>query len=219
MKEFDRLIEIADILLGPNGCAWDKEQTPFTLQPYILEEAHEVIEAIDTKDPSKIREEAGDLFYTIIFLAKLAEMQKSFSVPELLNEAAEKLIRRHPHIFSENKSSDIEEIKKNWEQIKKSEKGHKDRKSALDGIPHSLPLLAKAQKIMKKMQLEENSFKTNGEELEEKLGVKLLAIIYEIDQADLDAESILRRILSKYEQKFRKDEKITGDNLQHKTFP
>lgn len=208
MKEFDQLLELADILLGPNGCPWDREQTFLTLQPYILEEAHEVLEAIDTQDPNKISEETGDLFYALIFLGKIGEKLGVFTLAQILSEVKDKLVRRHPHVFSNEKIETIEELKTLWESVKKTEKAQKDRKSALDGIPPKLPLLARAQKMIRKMKVKEN-FSTPSEDasIEEKMGNKLLSVIFEIEKHNLDAESLFRRCLNEHEEKFRLSEK------------
>src|SRR5262245_61160019 len=121
MKEFDELLEIADTLLGPNGCPWDKAQTYDTLKPYILEEAHELLEAIDLGDPVKIKEELGDCFYALLFLAKLAEQNEIFNIRDVFQLMLEKLIRRHPHIFGGVKVESSEDVVRNWEEIKKKE--------------------------------------------------------------------------------------------------
>lgn len=131
MKEFTRLLEIADKLLGPNGCPWDQEQTLFSLQTYLLEESHELIEAIDSNDPQKILEELGDLFYVLIFISQLGEKEGLFKLSDSLNAVAEKMIRRHPHVFAEVKVSSSADVMKNWEEIKAQEKGQAHRKKIL----------------------------------------------------------------------------------------
>ena len=150
MKSFDDLLKLADILLGENGCPWDKKQTIFTLQKHLIEEAHEVIEAIDSKDYDHIKEELGDLLYSIIFIAKVAEKEGKFSVDELTDELYKKYVRRHPHIFGEEKLETSEEVVKAWDKIKTTEKKKKNTGS----FPPTLPLLLKAQKIIKKLPIE-----------------------------------------------------------------
>ena len=103
MKQFDELISVAEKLLSPEGCPWDLKQTFTTLQPYVLEEAHEVIEAVDLNDDSKILEELGDLLYVIVFYGKLGEKQGRFSLKDIIDTIKEKLIRRHPHIYGDVK--------------------------------------------------------------------------------------------------------------------
>src|SRR3990167_8148889 len=105
MEEINHLLGIADQLLGPNGCSWDKEQTLFTLQPYLLEEVHEIIEAIDLLDFEKISEELGDVLYALVFVVKLSEKEGHFTMNEAVAGVCEKLIRRHPPVFGDVKVS------------------------------------------------------------------------------------------------------------------
>ena len=158
MNKFDQLLEIAAILNGPNGCLWDHKQTFTTLQQYLLEETHEVLEAVDSNDDHKIIEELGDLLYTIIFYAKVAQKQGRFTIEEIIDGVKEKLIRRHPHVFGDQKINTEEELEQNWEKIKKEEKGKEIRVHAFDGIPPSMPLLAKAQKVLKIMMKRRHDF-------------------------------------------------------------
>jgi len=148
MKEFASLLEVATVLNSPEGCPWDLEQTFASLRPYVLEEAHEVLEAVDTDDDQQMIEELGDLFYTVIFYAKVAERENRFSIKEILEQLRAKLIRRHPHVFGEEKAKSMEEVIQKWERVKDGENASKGRKSALDGIPITLPSLQKAQKLM-----------------------------------------------------------------------
>lgn len=211
MKKFDELLEVATRLNGPNGCPWDHQQTFLTLQPYVLEEAHEVIEAVDSGDDKKIVEELGDLLYTIIFYAKLGEKEQRFEIEDVIESVREKLVRRHPHVFGEVKTDQMEEIISRWEAIKKEEKAHENRKSILDGIPRTLPQLVKAQKILKRMRRTESSLlpEKHVEPLsEEKIGKKLLDLILQAVDADIDGESALRHALQELEESFRKQEQL-----------
>ncbi len=198
MKEFNDLLKIADQLLGPNGCSWDKEQTLFTLQPYLVEEIHELIEAIDTLDSEKISEELGDCFYALVFVAKLAEAQKKFNLPQVFAAVGEKLIRRHPHVFGDVLVSSNDDIVRNWEEIKKTEKSGQERKALFDGIPPTLPALPRAQKMAKKLR------KKNGGEgkalTEEQLGEELWALVRAAEWLNLDVESALRRKLAEVQK-------------------
>ena len=200
MDEFKKLLEIAETLLGPNGCPWDKEQTFFTLQPYLLEETHELIEAIDAEDPGKIKEELGDVLYALIFIAMLGERENRFTLPDAIASVAEKLIRRHPHVFGEKKTASSEEVVRNWEEVKKKE----GKKSPIEGIPLSLPALARAQKVISKtrrahhLQKPETALKSEGE-----LGEKLWQLVREAEAAGFDAESALRRACLSHEEKLK----------------
>jgi tetrapyrrole methylase family protein/MazG family protein len=197
MKEFKELLDIADQLLGPQGCPWDREQTFFTLQPYLLEETHELIEAIDMKDPSKISEELGDVLYALIFIAKLGEKESAFTLPDSIRMVADKLVRRHPHVFGNKKISTTDDVVTHWEEVKKKE----GKKSPIDNIPPSLPSLARAQKVIHKLK------KAKPEIVKEKisndLGQRLWDLVAEADSEGIDAESALRRTCLAYEKKFK----------------
>lgn len=208
MKEFDELMEVAAALNGPNGCPWDHKQTFLSLQPYVIEEAHEVIEAVDSNENDKILEELGDLFYTVVFYAKIAEKEGRFTMVDILNCEREKLIRRHPHVFGEQKIEHAEEVVKRWEKIKKTEKAHEARKSALDGIPKTLPSLVKAQKIIKKILRSESSLLSEKQKhlepcSESEVGEALFQWILRAEESGVDAESALRRTLDEYIQAFQ----------------
>jgi MazG family protein len=145
MKEFSELVRIMKKLRHPKrGCPWDREQTPQTLKEYILEEAHELIEAIDSGQAAEIREELGDLLLQIVFLAQLAEEKEQFSIRDVITGLSEKLVRRHPHIFAEVKVNNADEVKTNWEQIKIAEK---DKQSVISDYPPAMPSLLLAKRI------------------------------------------------------------------------
>ena len=122
MTKFKDLLDIADILLGEKGCPWDKKQTISSIKNFFKEEAEELVLAIDKKDEKNIIEEAGDLLYSIIFLSKIAEMENKFSIKDIIKSAKEKLIRRHPHVFSDVKVSSAKDVEKLWNEIKRKEK-------------------------------------------------------------------------------------------------
>jgi MazG family protein len=208
MDPFDALLDVTEKLLGPTGCEWDQKQTFLTLQPYVLEEAHEVVEAVDADDDGKIVEELGDLLYTIVFYGKLGEKNGRFSMKEILERVKEKLIRRHPHVFGETKVEGVDDIVKNWEKIKAEEKKEAKRESALDGIPPTLPALPRAQKILKRIQRSHPSLLSEEKETatEEEIGDQLVKLILRAEHNHIDAESALRRALSRLEATFRQVE-------------
>lgn len=212
MEEFDRLLGIADRLLGENGCPWDREQTFFSLQPYLLEETHELIEAIDSQSPLDMSEELGDVLYALVFIAKLGEIKRLFALSDAIRNVNEKLIRRHPHIFGEEAISSTDDVVKNWDAIKKTEMKGKGRKTILDGIPPTLSALPRCQKILHKLKRAKSEFFPNVEEVqlsEESVGERLWTLIAEAEKAGVDAESALRRFCAKKEEAFKK--KNTGD--------
>ncbi|MBS0628284.1 MAG: MazG family protein [Verrucomicrobia bacterium] len=205
MKEFDELLEVANRLMGPNGCPWDHKQTFFSLQPYVLEEAHEVIEAVDGQNDFEIIEELGDLLYTVIFYAKIAEKENRFSMKAIIQSIKDKLIRRHPHVFGSIEAKTEEEIVKNWNLIKGEEKGKEHRVSALDGIPDSLPTLSKAQKMVKVFERTKFASLENQEiKKEDEIAEELLALIQIAERSGVDIESALRRKLALDKKRFTK---------------
>jgi tetrapyrrole methylase family protein / MazG family protein len=192
MNEFNKLLEIADILLGPNGCPWDKKQTFETLKFFLIEEAYELVDAIDEKNSFHILEEIGDVLYILIFISKIAEKEKSFDISQVIKNISEKLIRRHPHIFADNKINNIDEIIKNWEEIKKTEINSYKRKNLFDELPKSMPFLVKVQKIIK--ILKRKNIIKNDEKFLSKTDFEnqILFLFIKAVNSDLDIESSLK---------------------------
>lgn len=147
---FDELVQLMAKLRAPDGCPWDRKQTHESLKPYLLEETYEVLETIDKQDEPKLREELGDLLLQILFHAQIAAERKAFSVEEVMQLLADKLVRRHPHVFGKKGDDALtpDQVYSNWEQIKKSERQQAGRsESVLDGVPKTLPALLRAFQI------------------------------------------------------------------------
>ncbi len=151
-KPIDRLIEIMRILRSPTGCPWDLKQSLSTLKEHLIEESHEVLDAIDSGDRNKLKEELGDLLLQVVFQAQLCREEGAFSFDDVATCIAEKLIRRHPHVFGSVRVGDADEVLRNWEAIKKSEgQGEADApRTTLAGVPRSLPALHKAHLVQKR---------------------------------------------------------------------
>ena len=147
---FKHLVAIVNTLMSENGCPWDRVQTRETLKPYLVEEAYETLEALDGNDPEAIKEELGDLLYQILFHAKIAENNNEFAIQDVVNSISDKMVHRHPHVFKDAEADTPDAVVQQWEEIKQNEKGKSQRQSLLDGIPHHLPGLARAQKLQKK---------------------------------------------------------------------
>lgn len=145
--EMDRLIRVIDKLLGPEGCPWDREQTPDSLCDYLIEECFELVSAIRSKDTEEIKEEMGDVFFLVLFIAHL--YGKSFSLNDVWNKGADKMILRHPHVFEDREFETREELMQNWEKVKKEEKSGKND-SPFASIPRNLPPLLMAYRINSK---------------------------------------------------------------------
>ncbi len=148
-QQFDVLREIIAELRGPNGCPWDKKQTHQSLKKYLIEEAYEVLEAIDEEDDDHLVEELGDVLLQVMLHAQIGEDEGWFSIDDIIQTLSEKMVRRHPHVFGEVDVKDEEDVLSNWEEIKKKEKGNV-RESVLAGIPKGLPQLMRAYEIQKK---------------------------------------------------------------------
>ena len=147
-----RLLIIMDKLRDPGGCPWDREQTLRTLTPYLLEEAHEVIEAIESGDAAHHREELGDLLFQVVFQSRIAREEGKFDFAAVCDAISDKLTRRHPHVFGDVAVSGSREVVKNWERIKaeeRKEKGQAER-SAVGGVPVALPALVRAERLTEK---------------------------------------------------------------------
>ncbi len=147
----DKVLDVISALLGPDGCPWDRKQTPETLCDYVIEEAFELVEAIRAGDAAEAAEELGDLFFLLLFIARLYEDQGDFTLNESMQANAAKMIRRHPHVFAEEQLHSQDELFQNWERIKRQEKADKDGpKGVFDSLPKGLPPLLKAYRINSK---------------------------------------------------------------------
>ncbi len=148
LDTFEAFRRIVAKLRAPDGCPWDRKQTRETLKPYLIEEAYEVIEALERGDTEKLCEELGDLLLIIGLEVQIAEERGEFRMSDVLQRINEKLIRRHPHVFGDLKVSGVNEVINNWEEIKRSE--GKSEKSLLDGIPRGIPALAYSQIVQQR---------------------------------------------------------------------
>ena len=202
MDAFDRLIEVAKTLNSPGGCPWDIKQTFHSLQKYVIEEGHELVEAVDGGDDKHVLEELGDLFYVVIFYAMVAEREGRFTLDEIIDHEREKLIRRHPHVFGKEEVKEADEVLKVWERVKSEEK--KERRTLLEGIPKGLDLIMRAQKVLEKIKrhnLDHFLEPAEDDVTEDAIGKRLLEIVYLAASRDIDAMGALRRELSSVEKR------------------
>ena len=232
MKEelFKSLVEVIATLRGENGCPWDREQTHTSLKSTLIEETYETVEAIDSAQPDKLKEELGDLLLNIMLQAQIAAENSDFDIYDVIDTLTEKLIRRHPHVFGDVNVENSDDVVKNWEAIKKEEAGNEDRESILDGIPIALPSLLRAQKIQKRAarvgfdwddiqdviskvheelaEVKESLQKNKQAEIEMEIGDLLFAVVNLCRFVELQAEETLRKSNRKFIQRFKKMEKI-----------
>ena len=147
-----QVLEIMAALRSPEGCPWDREQDHQTLRWHAVEEVYELLDAIEARDDQELAEELGDLLLQVVFHAQLARERGAFDFDALCQRLADKLVRRHPHVFGDTKVKSVDQVWANWETIKKAEKQgtRHERPSSLDGVPRGLPSLMQAQKLIKK---------------------------------------------------------------------
>jgi tetrapyrrole methylase family protein/MazG family protein len=147
---FERYYQTIETLFGPNGCPWDREQTPESLRTNLAEEMYECIEAIDEGDAEHIREELGDVFSVVMMIAFIFESRGAFTIDDVAGGITDKLIRRHPHVFGDVKVRDSDEVLANWTRIKREVEGRAEKASAMDEVSKALPPLERAWKLQKK---------------------------------------------------------------------
>ena len=195
-SELQRLVEVMDRLRSPGGCPWDAEQTHESLVKYLLEESYEFIDSIDAKDREGMREELGDVLLQVYFHSRIAQDHPTdpFSIEDVARAIADKLIRRHPHVFEGLQVSGTEEIIDNWEEIKAKEKG---RTSALDGVALAQPALPLVEKLLYraekyKVNIELTKYQSNKPATEESVGEALASIIAWARDNEIDPENALR---------------------------
>jgi tetrapyrrole methylase family protein/MazG family protein/ATP diphosphatase len=216
-----RLVAVMQRLLAPDGCPWDREQSFESLRKYALEEACEVIDAIDSGDRKAIREELGDLLLQVVFQAELGRKEGAFAIDDVVSGIVEKLVHRHPHVFGDMDAKDADEVLRNWEKIKAKEKGER---GVLGGVPRSLPALTRAQRIGEKVErvgfdwpdargsrekvkeelAELDQAIASGDEkaIEDEMGDVLFALVNLSRHTKIDAEGALRRTIDKFTRRF-----------------
>jgi tetrapyrrole methylase family protein/MazG family protein len=224
-QDFQNLLKIIEKLRSPDGCLWDIRQKKEDVGRYLIEEAYEVIDAIDSGSTKGLKEELGDLLFQILFLARISEENGQFNISDVIKEISEKMIRRHPHVFQDEKVKDIGEIKSNWEEIKKHEKDIQDiDQSLFSRIPKSLPPLLKAQKItkeaskvgfdwrdiegvLKKIDEELAEFRAalrsnEKEKLKDEIGDVIFSLVNLSRFVEVSADEALRSSIKKFTERF-----------------
>lgn len=226
---FASLVDVIAILRGENGCPWDREQTHTSLKSTLIEETYETVEAIDSGEPDKLKEELGDLLLNVMLQAQIASENEDFDIDDVIDSLTEKLIRRHPHVFSDVDVENSDDVVKNWEAIKSQEAGYEDRESVLDGIPIALPALLRAQKVQKRAarvgfdwedindvvdkvdeelaEVKESLTGNNPDEIEIEIGDLLFSVVNLCRFVEIQAEESLRQSSRKFIQRFKRMEK------------
>ncbi|HEX7533686.1 MAG TPA: nucleoside triphosphate pyrophosphohydrolase [Syntrophales bacterium] len=222
---FRRLLETIQKLRSKDGCLWDREQRREDMAKYILAETYELVDAIEDGSPEALKEEMGDLLFQIFFLAHISEEAGDFKLPDIMKNVTEKMIRRHPHVFGNTRVKNIDEIKNNWEDIKRNiEKRDENARGLFDKIPRSLPALERAQKVtaaaskvgfdwvrtedvLAKIEEELNEFKSSLAAndckcIREEIGDLLFSLVNISRFVNVNAEESLRASLAKFMDRF-----------------
>ena len=215
-----------------DGCEWDKEQTFKSIAPFTIEEAYEVADAIERENISDLKEELGDLLLQVVFLSQIAKEEELFSFDDVAKTISEKLVRRHPFVFSDKKNHSSEEQINQWEEIKQKERSKKNQEGILEGIAKNLPSLQRSQKIQKRvssvgfdwpdtkgvfekikeelMELEEAVESNNKESIQEEIGDLYMIITNLSEKLGVNSEEALRKSNVKFEKRFNYIEKELG---------
>ncbi|MGE5620861.1 MAG: nucleoside triphosphate pyrophosphohydrolase [Sphingomonadaceae bacterium] len=228
LGSFDSFVRIVARLRAPDGCPWDRQQTHESLKPYVVEEAYEVVEAIDKGDPATLSEELGDLLLQVLLHAQIADEAGDFDVTDVIGAIAAKMVRRHPHVFGEVSVSGAQEVLANWEAIKRAERGKKEEaESMFAGIPKHMPALQAAQEVQgraarvgfdwKEIQpvleklseeVEELSRTENATERQAEMGDILFSLVNVARHLGVNAEMALRSANQKFVERFSRMEEL-----------
>lgn len=228
-NKFDQLVSIMKTLRDKNGCPWDREQTHDSMRQYLLEETYEVLEALDERNYLELKNELGDLLLQIVFHARIAEDRGDFNIEDVVSGINEKLVRRHPHVFGEEKIQTSKGVLRNWEKIKLKE----GRKSVIDGVPKALSSLLRAFRIQKKAahvgfdwpevsevwqkireeerELEDAISQNNPEKIQEEFGDLLFSYVNLARFIDVNPEDALRSTIKKFIRRFHLMEERLGE--------
>ncbi len=234
---FAELVALTRHLRSPEGCAWDRAQTVASIRPHLVEEFHELLEALDVADDGRLRDELGDLLFLIVFIARIAEEEERFGVGDVIEGIDAKLRRRHPHVFGDEVASTPDEVRSTWETIKLTEKSHADRKSILDGLPREFSALLTARRLQEKAgavgfdwesphdvldKIEEEVRELRDEiddgpreRREAELGDLLFAIVNIARSLEIDPEAALRKTNLRFRKRFALiEERFKGQDLR-----
>ncbi len=236
-SSLNRLREIVARLRAPDGCPWDREQTHSSLRGALIEECYEVIDAIERADDLNLREELGDLLLHVVMHAQMADERAAFSLEEVAAEICAKMIRRHPHVFGDKLAGDSDAVLRQWEQIKRAEKG--DGAGVLDSLPASMPALLRAQNAQKKaarvgfdwpdvepvfekMQEEIAEVRSalaagDAKAVEDEVGDILFTAVNLARKLHVDAESTLAAATNRFIRRFQAVESELGDRKMEET--
>lgn len=239
LDAFVHLLRIVDRLRDPGGCPWDRDQTLESTAPHLLEEAYEVADAMARGDRGAIAGELGDLLMNVLLSCRIAQDANSFSLREVASAIADKLVRRHPHVFGDGKATGVEQVLANWEEIKRAERAQDADPSVLAGVPAALPALLRAYRMGEKAarvgfrwqdgrgawtKLEEELGElsaalttTDADRIDEELGDVLFAVVNVARHAGVNPETALRRAATRFSDRFRVLERELGASMKERS--
>lgn len=226
---FEALLSLMDRLRAEGGCPWDREQTHTSLRPYLIEETYEALEALDVGETGHIVEELGDVLFQVVFHCQIAREQGEFTMADVLQAVIQKMTRRHPHVFGNTEVANSGEALRQWEQIKRTEAGAEDTpRSALDGVPKSLPSLLRAQRLQVKagrvgfdwptwreawskvreemVEADEAMVAGDADRVKAELGDLLFSLVNVARLLEIDAEGSLRQAADTFTRRFKEVE-------------
>jgi MazG family protein len=231
-EKLPELVAIMQKLLAADGCPWDREQTLETLRPYVVEEAHEVVDAIDRKDMQDLREELGDLLLQIVFQTQLTKQH--FGIDDVVDGIVQKLVRRHPHVFGDEAARDAGHVKELWEKLKAEEKKERGVRGVLDGVPVTMPALLRALRVGEKAahlgldwpdahgprqkvneelaELDQAIASGERDAIEAELGDALFSLVSVARKHAVDPEAALRRTIEGFGARVRWIERHAREN-------
>jgi tetrapyrrole methylase family protein/MazG family protein len=222
---FEKLLQIMARLREPGGCPWDREQTRTSLKPFLIEEAYEVLEAIEANEPRAMSEELGDLLFQVVFHARIAEERGEFAMADVLSRLIDKMVSRHPHVFGDASVETAGEVLVQWEALKRREAARAgQRRSVIDGVPRAMPSLVRAQRTQAKAarigfdwpdaraafhkvreEVEEAGEAIaagDADRIREELGDVLFSLVNVARLASIDAEDVLHGATEKFRRRF-----------------
>ncbi len=221
--EFNELVNIVAKLRGPDGCPWDREQTRETLKPYLVEEFYELIDALENNDAEEMKEEMGDLLFQIVLQSQLSHEEGTFNIDNVVDGIAQKMVKRHPHVFGDREMKTSDDVRDWWEKSKKKE--GKNYESAMDGVPKALPALIRAQKLQMNAtkvgfdwdniedvfnkleeeiaELKEAMSRKKQIEIEDELGDIFFVLVRIANFVNLNPEDALRKTIRKFIYRFK----------------
>ena len=232
-RSFEELVRLMTTLRGPSGCPWDREQSLPDLKPFVIEEAYEVVDAIDRDDRRALLEEIGDMLLEAVFIAEITREEGSFDIYDSITAIHDKLVRRHPHVFADVEAGDAEEVLVNWEKLKNEER-KAENKSVLSGVPQALPALLKGSRLTEKAarvgfdwrrtddvfdkideemrELRQAVAGGNTEEVEEEIGDVLFTLANIARKLEINPEEALQSTNRKFMRRFEAMERAVRDS-------